>query len=911
MAQSHPNLQRNELEFSNSSQTKLPFGHSVQTIMEATGQLNQEEITKEVGDMMDTCCPKDYHAFQWRSVMRNGERVEKTKMASVFIPLLIEGESIRTGRRPFYLQRTCKKQETYVCRSALKPILVHDSARMKGEHSRTPMARPSVRCNCQARIKVRYQTREDVGAVGPNVEVTVFYNKNHNQACRDLFNLVDGVMLSEEARDTLDALILSSENDSNLTILSKFYKMFVLRAMQMNSALKNADDVYKMWEKNPDVMPRNLRACGADVKNARKRVALMLYQRATDDAVSVQLWTQHNQNETIFYQPQVVESSQPFVLIFFTLDMEEKLRSLGNKRTLLMDATFGTNTWRYPLTTFMAIDEEGKGYPVAWALHSGEDKNTYLLILDKLAERMGPEFCPSVLLIDDSCAEIAAFQSSIWRQRGTIVALCIWHVKRSWLKKMIAVVPEKETREGMMRELSAAIYAPSLHEAELLVLSFCARRELTEPLFVEYFRKNWDGARIPMWMLVGRLSEFNDQLITTTSALERYHGIIKENDLSQKKRLKGRRIDWLLLVLMDKVAVRYAVRRVVALGHKWLLDRYQELSTQKNTPECEFSDEDDDMSSNIEQVTTLFEEVFGTLPLVAENAVAVTGSEQEFMAAASSSVTPCDLCPIKVRDDIIGNEVGLIPMQSEIASLNSAFAILLESVTRAGSVMVARQATLAIQRAIAASNLGETRSSEPFRPLPGDNSLKRKDPAILGGLSKKRKLSRQSGATSSVIPLPHVPKFVANKKPGKMGKGRSLLHQLQASNNHPVSVSMLTLAMPTFELASRASVTLLSTDVIAKEARTKRKRHPVGEPGVRTEVPNYNGNSNSRNEDEDNKCGLCGVLRGFGQICCICRRLVCSDCLPVRINVPIVEMLAGEIPTRDGFCCIACFEKSQ
>ena len=373
---SPPDLQGDEVEFSNSSQTRGPFGPALQSIMQTTGQLNEEDITKDVGDLMHDSCPKDYHAFEWKCAIKNFEAVVVTHMESVFVPLLIEGESIRTGRRPFYLWRTQAKQQTYLCRSALDPIIVPVNDRRTGDRARNPMLRPSVRCNCRAKIMVRYENQADVGAVGPDIQVTVYYNKNHNEACCKRFALVDSVMLSREARHTLDALILSNENDSNLTIICKYYKMFVLKAMQMHPMFKKAENVYNMWEQNPDLMPRNLRAGSADVKNARTRVAVMKNQRASDDALSVQLWTEHNKAETIFYQPQVIESLQPFVLIFFTLDMEEKFKSLGNNKTLLMDATFGTNTCRYPLTTFMIMDAAGKGFPVAWALHSGEDKST-------------------------------------------------------------------------------------------------------------------------------------------------------------------------------------------------------------------------------------------------------------------------------------------------------------------------------------------------------------------------------------------------------------------------------------------------------------------------------------------------------------------------------------------------------
>lgn len=282
-----------------------------------------------------------------------------------------------------------------------------------------------------------------------------------------------------------------------------------------------------------------------------------------------------------------------------------------------------------------------------------------------------------------------------------------------------------------------------------------------------------------------------------------------------------------------------------------------------------------------------------------------------YLSDVCSSVAKCGLCPVKVRDDILGNEVQLMPMQSEIDSLNQAMAVLIESVTRAGSTMVARHATLAIQRAIAAANLGETRSSEPFRPLPGDNSLKRKDPAILEGLPKKKK---QGGA---------LPKFIPNKKPGKKGSGRSLSDQLQASKDHPVSAT-------TSAQASCAS--LLPTDVAKKKASTRgvsrKKRHRLGVPvspanktasekgvsskkGRQLSEPTSSAASSPHRSIEmlnsDNRCYLCGAMQGsYKHRCCKCLERICSLGLAVQNDCPVMES-----PSGDGVCCTACSEKKQ
>ena len=79
-----------------------------------------------------------------------------------------------------------------------------------------------------------------------------------------------------------------------------------------------------------------------------------------------------------------------------------------------MDATFGTNKWKFALTTFMVVDEHKHGIPVCWMIHSSAKTETLLTCLDKIADHMGADFCPSVVIVDDCTAEINALRACKW-----------------------------------------------------------------------------------------------------------------------------------------------------------------------------------------------------------------------------------------------------------------------------------------------------------------------------------------------------------------------------------------------------------------------------------------------------------------------------------------------------------------
>jgi hypothetical protein len=105
----------------------------------------------------------------------------------------------------------------------------------------------------------------------------------------------------------------------------------------------------------------------------------------------------------------------------------------------------GTNCWKKALTSFLTRNPKTtKGAPVAWAIHDKEDEASFRAILDALArrcdERLGRPFHPRVLMVDNSKAEKAGFEGSIWQQRGTLRTTCYFHNKKCWAEELIKTV---------------------------------------------------------------------------------------------------------------------------------------------------------------------------------------------------------------------------------------------------------------------------------------------------------------------------------------------------------------------------------------------------------------------------------------------------------------------------------------
>jgi hypothetical protein len=118
--------------------------------------------------------------------------------------------------------------------------------------------------------------------------------------------------------------------------------------------------------------------------------------------------------------------------------------------------------------TIMATDKTGHGVPVAFIITSSSSAETYATVLDNYRQHVGTDIRSKYILVDDAAAEIGAIKQCEWGKEGTLVALCTWHVKRSWLKALISkvrgkdAVTSKSARVQLLKSLGRIVEAKVL-----------------------------------------------------------------------------------------------------------------------------------------------------------------------------------------------------------------------------------------------------------------------------------------------------------------------------------------------------------------------------------------------------------------------------------------------------------------
>lgn len=78
---------------------------------------------------------------------------------------------------------------------------------------------------------------------------------------------------------------------------------------------------------------------------------------------------------------------------------------------------------------------------------------------------------------------------------------------------------------------------------------------MKEKAFTDYFRKNWEPS-LEKWVKAS-LEEIDHSDTYTNACIEAYHNVLKALHLKGRKRLIGRRLDWLIVMLVMEVDEHY------------------------------------------------------------------------------------------------------------------------------------------------------------------------------------------------------------------------------------------------------------------------------------------------------------------------------------------------------------------
>ena len=143
---------------------------------------------------------------------------------------------------------------------------------------------------------------------------------------------------------------------------------------------------------------------------------------------------------------------------------------------------------------------------------------------------------------------------------GSEVFLCLWHVRRAWLKQAVAKIKDHAIRAGVLKGLGRIMYDTNCPQGD--EMGPWAIRQLNALMesfpvvsdFWAYFNKQW-ADKTHMWFVGHRNMPYAGQ--DTNAAIESYHSNLKATLRASKGRAHGRRLDWVIYELTGEILSHY------------------------------------------------------------------------------------------------------------------------------------------------------------------------------------------------------------------------------------------------------------------------------------------------------------------------------------------------------------------
>ena len=185
------------------------------------------------------------------------------------------------------------------------------------------------------------------------------------------------------------------------------------------------------------------------------------------------------------------------------------------------------------------------------------DLEPWMKALAKKLASLQRDWAPNAFIIDCAQAEIGGLQS-VWP--GVKVFLCLWHVRRAWLKQAVAKIKDHAIRAAVLKGLGRIMYDTKCPQGDGMgpwaIRQLNALRD-SFPIvsnFWSYFDKQW-AVKTHMWVVGHRNLPYAGQ--DTNAAIESYHSNLKATLHASKGRAHGRRLDWVIYKLTGEILSHY------------------------------------------------------------------------------------------------------------------------------------------------------------------------------------------------------------------------------------------------------------------------------------------------------------------------------------------------------------------
>ncbi|TYK31403.1 uncharacterized protein E5676_scaffold455G007110 [Cucumis melo var. makuwa] len=288
-----------------------------------------------------------------------------------------------------------------------------------------------------------------------------------------------------------------------------------------------------------------------DVRNMERVIRNSSHELHINDDCSVKIWVQRHRKFIFFFQ----ESSdcERFVLGIQTDWQLQQMLRYGHNGSVASHSTLGSKKLRFPLCSLLVFDSSQNTIPVAWIIASSfvdQDIRKWLgLLVERLHEK-DPTWKIDTFLLDNPSFEVSTIRE-VFQCR---VLLCIWHVRRSWVRNLLNKCPNLDVQREIFKQLGKVLYCSRIGLGFEYAVEQFKRRFADQCVFDDYLTRTW-LPDIESWVNSIRLHPVST--LEANAAIEAYHIRLKSKLFKEQSNSSSSRVDWLIHTLTTQVHSSY------------------------------------------------------------------------------------------------------------------------------------------------------------------------------------------------------------------------------------------------------------------------------------------------------------------------------------------------------------------
>ncbi|XP_024161759.1 uncharacterized protein LOC112169049 isoform X4 [Rosa chinensis] len=176
----------------------------------------------------------------------------------------------------------------------------------------------------------------------------------------------------------------------------------------------------------------------------------------------------------------------------------QQMLQYGHNTYVAFHSRFGFKKLKYPLSTLLVFDPSRNAIPVAWIITSSlgsQDIHKWIGLLAERIRTKDPRWRLDAFFVDDPSVEISIIREAFQCR----VLLCIWHVRRAWIRSLLKTCRNLDVQREMFKYLGWLLYCTRSGPNAMDAVEEFLQVFVDQCAFMDYFKRRW-LPNIELWV---------------------------------------------------------------------------------------------------------------------------------------------------------------------------------------------------------------------------------------------------------------------------------------------------------------------------------------------------------------------------------------------------------------------------